>query len=108
MQAVSQCAKQAELRPSRYGLGLMLNWIERLQQCTAGPDRCEYAVGDPAGFHVGEEIGDHLVPGALGHQGMSLAIRNDLDVTLAERDEEQDPDPVRGSAVNMGGKFALR
>src|ERR1700683_5552463 len=78
-----------------------------LQDGAAGSDGSQHAVGDAPSFHLREEVAHDFVPRAVRHHRVNAAIRNDLDIALAERDEQQDKVTMRGQCY-MRGEFPLR
>ena len=72
--------------------------------------RCggEYAVGDPAISHSREEVIDDFVPRPRRRQRVSLVIRDDFHITLAERHEQQDSMRLIGICDCMRVEFTMR
>src|SRR5215469_814484 len=61
----------------------------RLEDVAAALDRSDEALGETAALYRGYEVADQPVPGIGSDPAVDVAVGNDLDIALAERDEKQ-------------------
>ena len=77
------------------------------EDVATGLDRDDEAVGEVTRLHSGDEVGNQLVPGIGRDPTVDIAVDDDLDLTLAERDEEQHAVAVVRGADDANGELAM-
>lgn len=77
------------------------------QHGAAGLDRCEHAVRNSSGLHLGHKVADHLIPDQPFHSGMGFMVSDNLNVALADGHEQQDAVALATARVSCG-ELAMR